>query len=63
MEELSTPPIPGPSLAEDHQQSRARTAPRLVEKRPRTHSRELETNEDDEPVETTEPEHHVDISV
>ena len=63
MEELSTPPIPGPSLAEDHQQRRARAAPRLSEKRPRTQIRELETNEDDEPVEDTGPEHHVDISV
>jgi hypothetical protein len=34
-----------------------------LEKRPRTASGELETIEQDEPVENGEPEHHVDISV
>jgi hypothetical protein len=34
-----------------------------LEKRPRTPGGELETNEEDEPVENSEPEHDVDISV
>jgi hypothetical protein len=63
MEEMSTPPIPGSSLAEDHQQPRAHAARRLLEKKPPSQSGEPETNEHDEPVENTEPEHHVDISV
>jgi hypothetical protein len=63
MDELSTPPIPEPIRAEDHRQPRAHAAPHHLEKRPRTQSRELETNEQDEPVENGEPKHHVDISV
>ena len=63
MEEFSTPPIPGSSLAEDHRQRRAHAAPHLLEERPRTQSPEQESSEYDEPVENTEPEHHVDISV
>jgi hypothetical protein len=63
MEELSTPPIPGPIRAEDHQQPRAHAAPRHLEKRPRAESLELEMNEKDEPIENSEPKHHVDISV
>jgi len=63
MEELSTPAIPGPIRAEDQRQPRAHAAPRYLEKRPRTQGREQETNDQDEPVENGEPEHHVDISV
>jgi hypothetical protein len=63
MDELSTPPIPGPIQAGDHRQQRAQPAPRHLEKRPRAQNREIETNEPDEPVENGEPEHHVDISV
>ena len=63
MEELSTPPIAGSIRAEDQRQPRAFAAPHHLEKRPRTANSELETNEQDEPVENSEPEHHVDISV
>jgi hypothetical protein len=63
MEELSTAPIPGPIRAEDHRQSRAPATVRHSERRQRSHILELETNEQDEPVENPEPEHHVDISV
>jgi len=63
MEELSTPPILGPIRAEDQRPPRAYATPHHSEKRPRTASGELETNELDEPVENSEPEHHVDISV
>jgi hypothetical protein len=34
-----------------------------VEKRLRAPEREIETDEQDEPVENGEPKHHVDISV
>jgi hypothetical protein len=63
MEELSTPPILGPIRAEDQRPPRAYAAPRHSEKRPRTASAEMEANDQDEPVENSEPEHHVDISV
>jgi hypothetical protein len=63
MDELSTPPIPEPIRAGEQRQERAHVSPRYLEKRPRTQNRELETNEQDEPVENSEPEHHVDISV
>jgi len=63
MEELSTPPIPGPIRAEDDRPPRAYGVPRHLEKRPRAADGELETNQQDEPVENSEPEHHVDISV
>jgi hypothetical protein len=63
MEEMSAPPIPGSSLAEDHRQPRAHAAPRPLEKKPPSQRGELETNEHDEPVENTEQDHHVDISV
>jgi len=63
MEELSTSPIAGPIQAEDQRPTRAYAAPRHLDKRPRTPSGELETNEEDEPVENSEQEHHVDISV
>jgi hypothetical protein len=63
MEELSTFPIPGPIRAEDQRPPRAYATSRHLEKRSRTASGELETNEQDEPVENSEPEHHVDISV
>jgi hypothetical protein len=63
MEELSTAPIPGPIRAEDHRQPRAPATARHSERRQRSHTLELETNEQDEPVENAEPEHHVDISV
>jgi len=63
MEELSTSPIPGPIRAEDQRPPRAYATPRHLEKRSRTASGELETNEQDEPVENSGPAHHVDISV
>jgi hypothetical protein len=63
MDELSTLPIPEPIRATDSRQQRAHAPPRQLEKRPRTQDREIETNEQDEPVENGEPKHHVDISV
>jgi hypothetical protein len=63
MDEISTPPIPEPIRATDFRQERAHAPPRPLEKRPRAQRREMETNEQDEPVENGEPEHHVDISV
>lgn len=63
MEELSTPPIPGPIRLEERRQPRSYTAPRHLEKKSRTPSGEAETNGQDEAVENGEPEHHVDISV
>jgi hypothetical protein len=63
MAELSTPPIPEPILATDSRQERAHAPPHNSEKRLRARNREIETNEQDEPVEAGEPEHHVDISV
>jgi len=63
MEELSTAPIPGPIRTEDHRQPRVHAASRHLEKRPRHPSAELETKEQDEPLENGESEHHVDISV
>jgi hypothetical protein len=63
MDELSTPPIPGPIRATDSGQQRAHAPPHQLEKRLRAHNHEIETNEQDEPVENGEPEHHVDISV
>ncbi len=63
MDELSTSPIPEPIRATDSRQERAHAPPRLLEKRLRARKREIETNDQDEPVENGEPEHHVDISV
>jgi hypothetical protein len=63
MGELSTAPIPGPVRAEDHRQPRAQTAPRESEKRLRAQNREIEPNEEDQPIEDSAPEHHVDVSV
>jgi hypothetical protein len=63
MDELSTSPIPEPIRAADSRQERAHAPPRLLEKRLRARKREIETNDQDEPVENGEPEHHVDISV
>jgi hypothetical protein len=63
MDELSTPPIPEPTRAEDHRQPRAPLGPHRLEKRLRAQNRETETNEQDRPVENGEPKHHVDISV
>jgi hypothetical protein len=63
MDELSTPPIPGPIGAEDHRQPRLPApAPRPERKAP-AQNREVETNEQDDLVQNGEPEHHVDISV
>jgi hypothetical protein len=63
MDELSTPPIPGPIGATDTRQQQAHAPPRHSEKRLRGQNREIETNEQDEPVVNDETEHHVDISV
>lgn len=63
MDELSTLPIPEPIRAEDHRQPRAPVAPHHLEKRLRAQNRDIETNEQDEAVENSESEHHVDISV
>jgi hypothetical protein len=63
MDELSTLPIPEPIRAGEQRQERPHAPPRHSEKRLRAQNRELETNEQDEPVENSEPEHHVDISV
>jgi hypothetical protein len=63
MEELSTAPIPGPIRTEDHRQPRAPAKARHSERRQKSNTLELETNEQDEPAESAEPEHHVDISV
>jgi len=63
MDELSTPPVPGPIRATDMRQQRAHAPTRQLEKRARAHDREIETNEQDEVVESGELEHHVDISV
>jgi hypothetical protein len=63
MDELSTPPILEPIRATDSRQKPAHAPPRHLEKRPRAENREIETNEQDEPVEDGEPKHNVDISV
>jgi hypothetical protein len=63
MDELSTPPVLEPIRAGDHRQPRAHGPPQHLEKRPRAQHREIETNEQDEPVENSEPAHHVDVSV
>jgi hypothetical protein len=63
MDELLTSPIPEPIRATDSRQERAHAPPRLLEKRLRGRKREIEMNDQDEPVENGEPEHHVDISV
>lgn len=63
MEELSTPPILEPILADDRRQPRAQAAPRHLEKRPRAPDREVESSEREELAENGEPEHNVDISV
>jgi hypothetical protein len=63
MDELSTSPIPEPIRAGEQRQERAHVRPRNLEKRLRTQDPETETNEQDEPVENSELEHHVDISV
>jgi len=63
MDELSTLPIPEPMRATDSGRERAHAPPRHLEKRPPAREREVETNEQDEPVENGEPKHHVDVSV
>lgn len=63
MEELSTAPIPSPIRVEGQRQPRSYAATRHLERRPRTQSGGLETNEQVEPIEQSEPEHHVDVSV
>jgi len=63
MDQLSTPPIPGSIPVGEGRQQRAHPAPRQLEKRPRLQKPEIETNEQDEPIDDNEQEHHVDISV
>jgi hypothetical protein len=63
MDELSTPPIPGSIPAGDGRQQRPHPAPHRPEKRLRIRNRETEINEQDEPIDDSEQEHHVDISV
>lgn len=64
MEELSTTPIPGPTLAEDHRRPPAHASPRQPERRLRIQSVETEANEQqDETPENSEPKHDLDISV
>ena len=62
MEDLLTAPIPSPIRIEGQQQPPGKAASRRVEKRPRTQSGVVETNEEDEPIENTEPEHSIDVS-
>jgi hypothetical protein len=62
MEELLTAPIPSPIRIEGQRQPLANAASRQVEKRSRTRSGVPEKNEEDEPVENTEPEHSIDVS-
>ena len=63
MDELSTHSIPESIRAGDQRQQRTSASLRHSERRPRAQNSELETNEQDEPVENSEPQHHVDISV
>ena len=63
MDQLSTPPIPEPISATDLRQERAHAPPRQSKKKAQVQDDELETNEQDDPVENGEPKHFVDISV
>jgi hypothetical protein len=63
MEELFTTAIPSPIRVEGQRQPRPYAAPRHLERRTRTQSEGSETNEEDEPLENSEPAHHVDVSV
>lgn len=58
MEDLSA--IPGPVRADDRRQPRPTAAP---ENRRRPQLARPETDETDEPIETEEPGHHLDVSV